>query len=85
MSLHPERSQQFVTMDGNEAAARVAYGASEVIAIYPITPASPMGELADAWAAVERPNLWDAVPEVIEMQSEGGPPVLSMGLSRLDP
>ncbi len=72
MSLHPERSQQFVTMDGNEAAARVAYGASEVIAIYPITPASPMGELADAWASVERPNLWDAVPEVIEMQSEGG-------------
>ena len=59
-------------MDGNEAAARVAYALSEVIAIYPITPASPMGELADMWAARGSSNLWGAVPEVIEMQSEAG-------------
>ena len=59
-------------IDGNEAAARVAYGLSEVIAIYPITPASPMGESADAWAAAGRPNLFGAVPDVIEMQSEAG-------------
>jgi pyruvate-ferredoxin/flavodoxin oxidoreductase len=59
-------------IDGNEAAARVAYALSEVVAIYPITPASPMGELADAWSAAGRTNLWDAVPEVIEMQSEAG-------------
>ncbi|TNF25879.1 MAG: pyruvate:ferredoxin (flavodoxin) oxidoreductase [Deltaproteobacteria bacterium] len=61
-----------VTLDGNEAAATVAYMASEVIAIYPITPASPMGELADKWAAQERPNIWGSVPRVVEMQSEGG-------------
>lgn len=61
-----------VTVDGNEAAAWVAYKTSEVIAIYPITPASPMGELSDAWAAAGVPNVWGAVPTVIEMQSEGG-------------
>ncbi|MEZ5332283.1 MAG: pyruvate:ferredoxin (flavodoxin) oxidoreductase [Thermoanaerobaculia bacterium] len=61
-----------LTVDGNEAAASVAYRASEVIAIYPITPASPMGELSDAWAAAGRPNLWGDVPSVVEMQSEGG-------------
>jgi pyruvate-ferredoxin/flavodoxin oxidoreductase len=60
------------TLDGNEAAARIAYRTSEVIAIYPITPASPMGELADAWAAAGEPNLWGSVPQVVEMQSEGG-------------
>ena len=60
------------TLDANEAVAAVAYRASEVVAIYPITPASPMGELADAWAADERPNLFGAVPRVVEMQSEGG-------------
>lgn len=59
-------------LDGNEAAARVAYALSEAVAIYPITPASPMGEHADAWAAAGRPNLWGAVPEIVEMQSEGG-------------
>jgi pyruvate-ferredoxin/flavodoxin oxidoreductase len=59
-------------VDGNEAAAWVAYRASEVIAIYPITPASAMGELADAWASAETPNAWGVVPRVIEMQSEGG-------------
>ncbi len=60
------------TIDGNEAAAWVAYRASEVIAIYPITPASPMGELSDTWSAARIPNAWGAVPQVIEMQSEGG-------------
>jgi len=59
-------------LDGNEAAAAVAYALSEVIAIYPITPASPMGEHADAWSAAGRPNLWGATPEVVEMQSEAG-------------
>ncbi len=60
------------TLDGNEAAASVAYRASEVALIYPITPSSPMGELADEWAAHGRPNVWGRVPEVVEMQSEGG-------------
>jgi pyruvate-ferredoxin/flavodoxin oxidoreductase len=61
-----------VTVDGNEAAAHVAHRLSEVIAIYPITPASAMGELTDAWANAGTPNLWGAVPIVIEMQSEAG-------------
>ena len=59
-------------IDGNEAAAKVAYALSEAVAIYPITPASPMGEHADAWAAARQPNLWGSVPEVVEMQSEAG-------------
>jgi pyruvate-ferredoxin/flavodoxin oxidoreductase len=62
----------WVCVDGNEAAARVAHRLSEVIAIYPITPASPMGELADTWSAAGRPNLWGQVPEVVELQSEAG-------------
>jgi pyruvate-ferredoxin/flavodoxin oxidoreductase len=61
-----------VTVDGNEAAAHIAHRVSEVVSIYPITPASPMGELADAWSAADTPNLWGIVPEVIEMQSEAG-------------
>jgi pyruvate-ferredoxin/flavodoxin oxidoreductase len=61
-----------VTVDGNEAVADVAYRVSEVIAIYPITPSSPMGEWADQWAAEGRANLWGSVPHVVEMQSEGG-------------
>ena len=61
-----------VTLDGNEATAFVAHKLSEVIAIYPITPSSGMGELSDEWSAVRRPNLWGTVPLVIEMQSEGG-------------
>jgi pyruvate-ferredoxin/flavodoxin oxidoreductase len=60
------------TIDGNEAAARVAHSLSEVIAIYPITPSTPMGELADAWSAVGGKNIWGTVPSVVEMQSEGG-------------
>ncbi|MDJ0924547.1 MAG: pyruvate:ferredoxin (flavodoxin) oxidoreductase [Acidimicrobiia bacterium] len=59
-------------VDGNEAATRVAHAVSEVIAIYPITPASPMGELADAWSQAGQPNIWGVVPDVTEMQSEGG-------------
>jgi pyruvate-ferredoxin/flavodoxin oxidoreductase len=59
-------------IDGNDAAARVAYALSEVVAIYPITPASPMGESADDWAARGQPNLWGSVPRVIELQSEAG-------------
>ena len=62
----------WVCVDGNEAAARVAHRLSEVIAIYPITPASTMGELADTWSAVGRPNLWGQVPQVVELQSEAG-------------
>ncbi len=61
-----------LTIDGNEAVARMAYLGNEVIAIYPITPASSMGEWSDEWAAQGRPNLWGAVPRIIEMQSEGG-------------
>src|SRR5271154_175447 len=64
--------RKFKTMDANEAVANVAYRASEVIAIYPITPSSPMGEWADQWASEGKPNLWGSVPRVIEMQSEGG-------------
>ncbi len=63
---------QFTTLDGNEAVARVAFKLNEVIAIYPITPSSPMGEWADEWAAANKPNLWGTVPNVIEMQSEAG-------------
>ena len=62
----------WTTVDGNEATASVAYRLSELIAIYPITPASPMGEASDAWAAEGRPNLWGTVPRVVELQSEGG-------------
>src|SRR6476620_4231165 len=64
--------QRFECLDGNEAAARVAYALSEVISIYPITPASPMAEHADDWSAAGRPNLWGVVPDVVELQSEGG-------------
>ncbi|MGE0453630.1 MAG: pyruvate:ferredoxin (flavodoxin) oxidoreductase [Vicinamibacteria bacterium] len=61
-----------ITIDGNEAAASVAHRVSEVIAIYPITPSSTMGELSDEWSAAGQSNVWGRVPEVIEMQSEGG-------------
>ena len=66
------QARQYVTVDGNEAAASIAHRLSEVIAIYPITPASPMGELADAWSAQGRTNIFGTVPDVIEMQSEAG-------------
>lgn len=61
-----------LTIDGNEAAASVAFRVSEVIAIYPITPSSGMGELSDEWAAQGKTNLWGSVPRVVELQSEGG-------------
>ncbi|HZV07616.1 MAG TPA: pyruvate:ferredoxin (flavodoxin) oxidoreductase [Gemmataceae bacterium] len=61
-----------ITLDANEAAASVAYRTNEVIVIYPITPSSPMGEWCDEWSAHHRPNIWNAVPEVTEMQSEAG-------------
>jgi len=61
-----------VTIDGNEAAASAAYRLNEVCCIYPITPSSPMAELADEWSSQGRPNVWGSVPSVMEMQSEGG-------------
>ncbi len=64
--------KQTANLDGNEATAYVAHKLSEVIAIYPITPSSTMGEFADEWSAHKRPNLWGTIPLVIEMQSEGG-------------
>ncbi len=65
-------SHEMITIDANEAVAYTAYRVNEVIAIFPITPSSPMGEFADAWAAQRIPNIWGTVPDVIEMQSEGG-------------
>ncbi|HVN08192.1 MAG TPA: pyruvate:ferredoxin (flavodoxin) oxidoreductase [Patescibacteria group bacterium] len=65
-------AQHGLVVDGNEAASWVAYRLNEVIAIYPITPSSTMGELADQWMAEGKPNIWGSVPRVIEMQSEGG-------------
>ena len=62
----------WITVDGNEAVARVAYKLSELIAIYPITPSSTMGELADHWMSERQPNLWNTTPSIVEMQSEGG-------------
>ncbi len=61
-----------VCIDGNEAVARAAYALSETVAIYPITPASPMGEHADEWAAKGVPNAWGVVPSVSQLQSEAG-------------
>ena len=63
---------EIATLDGNEAVAYLAYRINEICAIYPITPASPMAELADEWAAEGTKNIWGNIPEVIEMQSEGG-------------
>ena len=65
-------SRPRITIDGNEAAASVAYRLNEVIAIYPITPSSPMGEWSDQWSAEAKPNIWGTIPKVVEMQSEGG-------------
>ncbi len=62
----------YSTIDANEAVASVAYRCSEVAAIYPITPSSPMGESAEAWTAVDRKNLWGTVPSIVEMESEAG-------------
>jgi pyruvate-ferredoxin/flavodoxin oxidoreductase len=65
-------TRRVTTIEGNEATAYVAHKVNEVIAIYPITPSSGMGELADEWSALKRPNLWGTIPLVVEMQSEGG-------------
>jgi pyruvate-ferredoxin/flavodoxin oxidoreductase len=65
-------ARRWITVDGNEAAASVAHRTNEVIAIYPITPSSTMGELADEWSSKGRTNIWGQVPTVMEMQSEGG-------------
>ena len=72
VSNDPVTSPTLTTMDGNQAAAHVAYRTSEVIAIYPITPASPMGEFADLWSAQDQRNVWGTTPRVIELQAEGG-------------
>src|ERR671928_1518744 len=61
-----------VTLDGNEAAAYVAYRLNEVMAIYPITPSSPIAEWCDQWASEGKKNLWGTIPGIVEMQSEGG-------------
>ena len=65
-------SGKITTIDGNEAAAYVAHKTNEVIAIYPITPSSPMGEWADQWSAEHKPNVWGTIPVIMEMQAEGG-------------
>jgi len=65
-------AEKYSMMDGNEATAYVAHRVSDVIAIYPITPSSPMGEWADEWAALGVKNIWDTIPLIAEMQSEGG-------------
>ena len=67
-----ETTRTYATLDGNEAVARVVYPLNEVIAIYPITPSSPMGEWADNWSSHGQKNLWGTVPTIVEMQSEGG-------------
>jgi pyruvate-ferredoxin/flavodoxin oxidoreductase len=64
--------QAVATIDGNEAVARVAHALSEIVVLYPITPASPMGEFADAWSGEGHTNIWGSVPGVVEMQSEAG-------------
>src|SRR5690554_3081020 len=64
--------KRMITVDGNEATASVAHRVSEVIAIYPITPSSTMGEFADEWSARGQRNIWGTIPFVQEMQSEGG-------------
>ena len=61
-----------VCIDGNEATALVAHKTNEVCAIYPITPSSNMGEFADEWSSLGKKNIWGTVPEVVELQSEGG-------------
>ena len=65
-------STTYSTIDANEAVASVAYRYSEVAAIYPITPSSPMGESSESWAAIDRKNIWNTVPSIVELQSEAG-------------
>src|SRR5205085_7220743 len=70
-SVEP-KALDFKTLDGNEAAAYVAYRLNEVMAIYPITPSSPIAEWCDQWASEGKRNLWGTIPSIVEMQSEGG-------------
>ncbi|MCF0216797.1 MAG: pyruvate:ferredoxin (flavodoxin) oxidoreductase, partial [Fibrobacteraceae bacterium] len=65
-------AKKMIACDGNEATANVAFALSEVAAIYPITPSSPMAEHADNWSAAGKKNIWGQIPRVFEMQSEGG-------------
>jgi pyruvate-ferredoxin/flavodoxin oxidoreductase len=65
-------TKTYLTVDGNEAVAYVSYRLNEVMAIYPITPSSPMGEWCDQWASEGKRNLWGTIPSVVELQSEGG-------------
>src|SRR5208337_4473889 len=67
-----KKTPEFKTIDGNEAAALVAYRLNEVMAIYPITPSSPMAEFCDQWASENKKNLWGTIPSIVELQSEGG-------------
>ncbi len=69
---HKSKAAHFKTVDGNEAAAMVAYQLNEVMAIYPITPSSPIAEWCDEWSAQGKRNLWGTIPSIVEMQSEGG-------------
>jgi pyruvate-ferredoxin/flavodoxin oxidoreductase len=64
--------RRMVTLDGNEATASVAHRTNEVIAIYPITPSSNMGEFSDEWSSQGKKNIWNTIPSVVEMQSEAG-------------
>ncbi|MEA5579216.1 pyruvate:ferredoxin (flavodoxin) oxidoreductase [Anabaena sp. UHCC 0451] len=66
------QTKTYATIDGNEAVAKVVYPLNEVIAIYPITPSSPMAEWSDAWMSENKPNIWGSVPTVVQLQSEGG-------------
>lgn len=67
-----DQKSNITTIDGNEAAAYIAYRVNEVCAIYPITPSSAMAEWADEWSAKKATNIWGNIPDVVEMQSEGG-------------
>ncbi|MBU1829457.1 MAG: hypothetical protein KJ731_13450, partial [Alphaproteobacteria bacterium] len=69
---HPHTTPEHAIMDGNAAVAHVAYRVNEVCSIYPITPSSPMAELADDWTALGVKNIWGDIPVIQEMQSEGG-------------
>jgi pyruvate-ferredoxin/flavodoxin oxidoreductase len=72
MATPSAATKTVVTIDGNEAAAHVAHRLSEMAVLYPITPSSTMGELADDWSAHGRSNIWGGVPQIVEMQSEAG-------------
>ena len=72
MQMEKTMAKKFVTIDGNTAAAHIAYAFSDVAAIYPITPSSPMAEYSEQWASMGRENLWGRKVDVMEMQSEAG-------------